>query len=89
MDIPIDLRIKATSDRNGDGKITEEDVHQDDCFLGSTIGKQFTILLNFKMGNVVTVTTDVSIGGDMDWFTHGAGSGEITEGELKVDIITE
>ena len=84
LDIPIDLRIAATIDRNGDGKITEEDDHQDDYFLGSTVGKQFTIVLNFKMGNVVTVVSEVVIGGETDWFTHGAGSGELTEGDLVV-----
>lgn len=86
LNIPIDLRIAATSDRNGDGEITEEDDHQDDYFLGSTIGKQFTIVLNFKMGNVVTVVSEVSIGGETDWFTHGAGSGELTEGDLDVNL---
>lgn len=86
LNIPIDLRIAATSDRNGDGEITEEDDHQDGYFLGSTVGKQFTIVLNFKMGNVVTVVSEISIGGDTDWFTHGAGSGELTEGDLDVNL---
>jgi hypothetical protein len=46
------------------------------------MGKQFTILLNFKMGDVISVSTDISVGGDTDWFTHGTGSGDLTENEL-------
>ena len=71
LDIPIDLKLNSG---------TEETSY----FTGSTVGKQFTIVLNFKMGNVVTVVSEVVIGGETDWFTHGAGSGELTEGDLVV-----
>ena len=43
-------------------------------------------MLNFKMGNVVTVVSEISIGGDTDWFTHGTSSGELTEGDLDVNL---
>lgn len=43
-------------------------------FTGSTMGKQFTLLLNFKMGNTITVAARTT-----DWETGGIASGEITE----------
>lgn len=73
LDIPIDLKLNSGTEENS-------------YFIGSTIGKQFTIVLNFKMGNVVTVVSEVAIGGETDWFTHGAGSGELTEGSLDVSL---
>lgn len=40
----------------------------------NTMGKQFTLLLNFKMGNTITVAARTT-----DWETGGIASGEITE----------
>lgn len=48
----------------------------------STMGRVFTILLNFKMGDVISVSTEISVGGDADWFTHGTGNGDLKEGDL-------
>lgn len=45
----------------------------------STLGKQFTILLNFKMGNVISVAAGISLTADTEWYTHGTGTGELTE----------
>lgn len=70
LDIPIDLKV------NG------EDL-ESSYFAESTMGKQFTILLNFKMGDVISVATEISVGGDADWFTHGTGSGGIEEDDLN------
>ncbi|MBQ5911606.1 MAG: hypothetical protein IIW93_00695 [Bacteroidaceae bacterium] len=52
-------------------------------FTGSTMGKVFNIQLRFKMGDVISVSTEISVGGDADWFTHGTGTGDITEGDLE------
>lgn len=56
-----------------------------DFFRDNTMGRMFTILLNFKMGNVISVSTEISVGGDTDWFTHGTGSGDLKEDHL-IDI---
>lgn len=69
LDIPIDLKVN-----DGDSEGT--------YFTGSTMGKQFTILLNFKMGDVISVSTEIKVGGDTDWFTHGTGTGDLTENDL-------
>lgn len=52
-------------------------------FTGSTMGKAFNIVLNFKMGDVISVSTEISVGGDADWFTHGTGTGDLTEDDLE------
>lgn len=52
-------------------------------FTGSTMGRVFNILLRFKMGDVISVSTEISVGGDADWFTHGTGTGDLTEDNLK------
>ena len=41
-------------------------------FVGSTMGKQFTVLLNFKIGNVIAVQTGLT--GIDDW-DHEGGLG--------------
>lgn len=46
----------------------------DAFFEGSTAGKQFTISLTFKIGNTITVSTNVS-----EWATGGYGTAHITE----------
>lgn len=66
MTIPIDLKKDSG---------TEESSY----FKGSTMGKQFTILLNFKMGNVISVSADISLAADTEWFTHGTGISELEE----------
>lgn len=66
MTIPIDLKKDSG---------TEESSY----FTGSTMGKQFTILLNFKMGNVISVSADISLAADTEWFTHGTGTSELEE----------
>ncbi len=52
-------------------------------FTGSTMGRVFNIVLNFKMGDVISVSTEISVGGDADWFTHGTGTGDLTEDDLE------
>lgn len=52
-------------------------------FTGSTMGRVFNIVLNFKMGDVISVSTEISVGGDADWFTHGTGTGDLKEGDLE------
>ena len=69
LDIPIDLKVN-------------DDNVEASYFTGSTMGKQFTILLNFKMGDVISVSTEISVGGDTDWFTHGTGTGDLTESDV-------
>lgn len=71
LDIPIDLKLNA-----GTGESS--------YFKGSTMGKQFTVLLNFKMGNIISVSAAVSLDANTDWYTHGTGSKELTE-----DILDE
>lgn len=53
-------------------------------FTGSTMGRLFTIVLNFKMGDVISVSTEISVGGDADWFTHGTGTGDLKESDLVI-----
>ena len=52
-------------------------------FAENTMGRMFTIVLNFKMGDVISVSTEISVGGDADWFTHGTGSGDLVEDDLQ------
>lgn len=52
-------------------------------FAENTMGRVFNIVLNFKMGDVISVSTEISVGGDADWFTHGTGTGDLTEGDLE------
>lgn len=46
----------------------------DTWFAGTTVGKQFTISLTFKIGNTIAVSTSVT-----DWSTGGIGTAHITE----------
>jgi hypothetical protein len=46
------------------------------------MGKRFTLLLNFKMGNVISVSATISLEGSSDWFTHGTGSNDIKEEDI-------
>lgn len=66
MTIPIDLK-------------KDSGTKESSYFTGSTMGKQFTILLNFKMGNVISVSADISLAADTEWFTHGTGTSELEE----------
>ena len=70
--IPIDLKVT-----DGDEK--------EAYYEGSTMGKKFTILLNFKNGNVITVSTDISVGSNFDWYTHGTGTTDLTESDLTIN----
>ena len=70
LSIPIDLKVA-----NGD--------NEDSYFKGSTMGKKFKILLNFKNGNVITVATDIMVSSDFDWYTHGTGITDLNEGNLN------
>ena len=83
--IPVDLRIADIVDKNNDGVISDEE-RKAAYFLESTMGKQFTILLNFKMGDVISVATMISVGGETDWFTHGTGNGDIGEEDLDIPV---
>lgn len=71
LDIPIDLKIAADVDK------------ETSYFKGSTRGHQFKILLNFKMGNVISVSAEISLGANADWYTHGTGTGNIKEDHIK------
>ena len=81
LDIPVDLRIADIVDKNNDGVISDEERK-----AACTMGKQFTILLNFKMGDVISVATMISVGGETDWFTHGTGNGDIGEEDLDIPV---
>ena len=72
LDIPIDLKIAE-----GDGEAS--------YFTGSTRGHQFKILLNFKMGNVISVSAEISLGANADWYTHGTGTGDIKEDHIQAN----
>lgn len=69
LDIPIDLKIAE-----GDAEAS--------YFKGSSRGHQFKILLNFKMGNVISVSAEISLGANADWYTHGTGTGDIKEEDI-------
>jgi hypothetical protein len=47
---------------------------EDQYFKGSTMGRQFTLRLKFKMGNTVAVSAGIT-----DWLTGGIGIGKIEE----------
>ena len=70
LDIPIDLKI-------ADGDVEAS------YFTENTRGHQFKILLNFKMGNVISVSAEISLGANADWYTHGTGTGNIKEDHIK------
>ena len=70
LDIPIDLKIA-----DGDEETS--------YFTENTRGHQFKILLNFKMGNVISVSAEISLGANADWYTHGTGTGNIKEDHIK------
>lgn len=80
LDIPVDLR-KSDLDTNNDGEVSDEE-RKNAYFTGSTMGKQFTLLLNFKMGNVISVSATISLEGNSDWFTHGTGSNDVEEEDI-------
>ena len=48
-------------------------------FTVNTMGYQFIIQLNFKMGNVIGVSAAISLDANTDWFTHGTGSTDLKE----------
>ncbi len=72
LDIPIDLKIA-----DGDEETS--------YFTKNTRGHQFKILLNFKMGNVISVSAEISLGANADWYTHGTGTGNIKEEHIKAN----
>lgn len=72
LDIPIDLKWNSG---------TEEASY----FTGTTMGRQFSLLLNFKMGNIISVAAEISLQGHSDWFTHGTGTEDLTEGDLSTN----
>ena len=47
---------------------------KDTYFTGSTMGAQFTLRLNFKLGNTISVSANIT-----DWSTGGIGIGKIEE----------
>ena len=57
-----------------------------ELFNENTMGRMFTIVLNFKMGDIISVSMEIFVGGDADWFTHGTGNGDLKEGDLNVSI---
>lgn len=75
LDIPVDLKTKADDDESA-------------YFTQNTRGHQFVILLNFKMGNVISVSAEISLGANADWYTHGTGTGDIKE-EVIINTGTE
>ena len=71
LDIPIDLKLK-----------NQTGTEAASYFSGTTMGRQFTLLLNFKMGNVISVSAAISLGANTDWYTHGMGIFDLTEDNL-------
>lgn len=71
LDIPIDLK-----------KADGEDVSSFFTETDNIMGRQFTIRLNFKMGNVIGVSAAISLDANTDWFTHGTGTGDLKEGDF-------
>lgn len=69
LDIPIDLKVNA-------------DVLETSYFTRNTMGNQFTVVLNFKMGNVISVSAKIELAADTDWYTHGTGTSDVKEGDL-------
>lgn len=65
VSIPIDLRVLDN---------TAKEV----AFMGSTRGLQFTITLNFKMGNTIYLTSSVQ-----DWKVGGLAVGNIGDGNIQ------
>jgi hypothetical protein len=65
VSIPIDLRVLDN---------TKNEV----AFMGSTRGLQFTITLNFKMGNTIYLTSSVQ-----DWKVGGLAVGNIGDGNIQ------
>jgi hypothetical protein len=65
VSIPIDLRVLDN---------TAKEV----AFMGSTRGLQFTITLNFKMGNTIYLTSSVQ-----DWKVGGLVVGNIGDGNIQ------
>lgn len=65
LDVPIDLMKK-------DGDAVSH-------FTDNTMGYQFVVQLNFKMGNVIGVSAAISLDANTDWFTHGTGSTDLKE----------
>lgn len=55
-------------------------------FNESTMGRAFTIVLNFKMGDVISISNEIVVGGDADWFTHGTGNGDLEEEDLDINV---
>ena len=52
-------------------------------FMENTMGHQFVIQLNFKMGNVIGVSAAISLDANTDWFTHGTGSTDLKEDDFN------
>ena len=52
-------------------------------FTVNTMGYQFIIQLNFKMGNVIGVSAAISLDANTDWFTHGTGSEDLEEKDFN------
>lgn len=48
--------------------------NETELFEGNTMGKEFTIVLKFKLGNTIAVKAMMT-----DWQTGGVGSGDLTE----------
>ena len=69
IEIPIDLKLNSGTAESS-------------YFTGSTIARQFTILLNFKMGDIISVAATIALDASSDWHTHGTGSKELGEEDL-------
>ena len=68
VSIPIDLRV------------LNDTTNEEEAFLGSTRGLQFTISLNFKMGNTVYVACSAN-----DWKVGGLVIGGLGDEELQTN----
>ena len=69
IEIPIDLKLDSGTAESS-------------YFTGSTMARQFTILLNFKMGNIISVSATIALDAESDWHTHGTGTEELGEEDL-------
>lgn len=69
IEIPIDLKLNSGTTESS-------------YFTGTTMARQFTILLNFKMGNIISVAATIALDANSDWYTHGTGTKELGEDDL-------
>lgn len=48
-----------------------------------TMGRWYTLLLNFRMGDIISLKAEISLEGRTDWYVHGTGSFDIQEENIR------